>query len=291
MSVLAADLARRLRARGWGHRGIWKPRPRPTRETGSDADSRVELAVFDPFAKRSPMVAVELDGTAYARAGGPDAGAAADRPTAPARLAGHPGRECRSLPGSRARGARIVAALEGLRASRTCRRPARASRKVSRRAQLAGPPGRSDDGRRKNRPDSGADAAELRHAQRVGVKPESGSLLRPSTESRPAPGARSRRATTRTQGWGETGSIDAHDRWLEENRPRTGVSADRAQDSVTQPRSVSEPGCHRSRGMAVEKGRRVSASVHALSSARQWDSETAGGGVSHRRFGEQPTAG
>ena len=221
VSVLAADLARRLRARGLGViEGYGSLVPGPRGETGSDADSRVELAVFDPFAKRSPMVAVELDGTAYARAGGVRMrerlriaqlhrlGWRAIR-VASVDLFRDPARE----------EARIVAALEGLRARPNV--PASGS------GESEGQP--SGAARRAAVGPTTAGAAEIVRIP-VPMPPSYGMLS--GSASSPKVGASSDRPRVASgagrpeqtrddtdAGWGETGSIDAHDRWLEENRP------------------------------------------------------------------------
>ncbi|MEI2778860.1 MAG: hypothetical protein V9G19_23415 [Tetrasphaera sp.] len=68
-SVLVDDFARRLRARGLIVVTSYGAQPAIGAD-GPALDGSVDLAVRDPFAKSGPMVAVELDGLRYARAGG-----------------------------------------------------------------------------------------------------------------------------------------------------------------------------------------------------------------------------
>jgi hypothetical protein len=214
VSVLARDLARRLRARGlgviegYGVSGSRDGAPDPSDPdigTGLGPDhahSQVELAVFDQFTRRSPMVAVELDGAAYARAGGVRMrerlriaqlhrlGWRAIR-VASVDLFRDPARE----------EARIVAALEGLRSRPTV--PAGGAESA---APRQGGPRRAASG-----PTTIGQSGVVRMAPSTPIPPSDD---KPTRASRPE---QTRDDTD--AGWGERDSGGAHDRWLQENRP------------------------------------------------------------------------
>ncbi len=213
VSVHVADLARRLRARGLSVvTSYGAPTPRAGQDPADVARSGVEMAVFDPFAKGGWVVAVELDGPAYARAGGVRMRerirvAQLHRlgwrviTVATVDLFRDPARE----------EARIVSALEGLRARKTVPAGTPKSRRAA-----AGPA-------------TVGDAAPLVTITPASTPPAQSSAQGPTPPSYNMPAdtaitSRRRRPVEQTRddtdaGWGERPRDSAHDHWLEENRP------------------------------------------------------------------------
>ncbi len=220
LPVLLDDLCRRLRARGL--------RVGP----GVDGTSGVDLTVRDPFLRSVPTLAVEIDGRSYAAVPGVRSRERL-RPEQLTRLGWHhlrvfsvdlfrdPARE----------EARIVATLERLARRHVAGAPpageraaagsvATASREVT--ASAAG------TGETASAPGDAVAAVEA--AASDGSRTEEG--LAASDAGRPAGGSgaplpgpvspRVRLEQTRDdtdEHWGERRDVDAHDRWLEENRP------------------------------------------------------------------------